>query len=233
MLDWIIVFVAVLGLGIGWLRERSARLRERAWAESEREAANDALATERQRIYDDLHDDLGARLLQLVYEASTPQQADLARAALQDLRDVVSRSRGAPGTLEDVLSDIRREAAQRLGAIGAELRWEQPDTLPDHRLPHDRALHLYRIVREAITNALRHAPGRRIRVRVRVAESSLDVELTDDGHAGPPTDASAGRGLSSMQQRAQQLDGEIAWLPGTEGGTKVLLTMPLATPERS
>ena len=231
MLDWIIVFVSVLGLGIGWMRERSARLRERAYAEAAREDAQEAIETERQRIYDDLHDDLGARLLQLVYEATTPQQADLARAALQDLRDVVSRSRGAPGTLEDVLSDIRREAAQRLGAIGAELRWEQPESLPQHRLPHDRALHLYRIVREAITNALRHAPGRRLRVRVRGGDTSLDVELTDDGVAGPPTDATSGRGLASMQERAHQLDGEIAWLPGTEGGTKVLLTIPLSPPE--
>src|SRR5690606_37915717 len=90
-----------------------------------------AVAAERERICNDLHDDLGARLLQLIYEAPDPRQADLARAVLQDLRDVVSRSRGTPGNLEQVLSDIRAEATQRLAAVGTTLRWEQPDQLPE------------------------------------------------------------------------------------------------------
>ncbi|MCR6700833.1 MAG: hypothetical protein NVV68_06655 [Dokdonella sp.] len=78
------------------------------------EAARLAAAAERERIYADLHDDLGARLLDLVYRAPTPAEADRVRAILQDLRDVVTRSRGTPGTLGDVLADIRAEAVQRL-----------------------------------------------------------------------------------------------------------------------
>jgi len=188
----------------------------------------EAIAAERERIYNDLHDDLGARLLQLIYEAQTPRQADLARAVLQDLRDVVTRSRGTVGNLEEVLSDIRTEATQRLSTIGTTLRWEQPDELPDQPMPPERALHLYRIVREAISNALRHADARRLRVRIRCSGERLDLELTDDGHAGPPTTQPAGRGMRTMRERADQLHGEIAWLPGTEGGTKVLLSVPLA-----
>ena len=184
-----------------------------------------AVAAERERIYHDLHDDLGARLLQLIYEAPDARQADLARAVLQDLRDVVSRSRGTPGNLEQVLSDIRVEASQRLAAVGASLRWEQPERLPSAALPPERALHLYRIVREAISNALRHAQARRLRMRIRASDHRLDVELTDDGaaSAGPVGEA----GVSGMRARADALHGDIAWLPGTEGGTKVLLTIPL------
>lgn len=197
-------------------------------AEREALAREQAVAAERERIYADLHDDLGARLLGLVHEASTPQQADRARALLQDLRDVVTRSRGTPGTLGDVLADIRAETAQRLAAVGVGFDWSLADDLPDPALDTGRALHLYRIVREAVSNVIRHAQARHVRVRVAVREAQLRLELTDDG-SGAGVDAPlAGAGLRGMRERAAELAGDIHWKPGTAGGTKVLLTMPLA-----
>lgn len=194
-------------------------------------SADAEIAAERERIYSDLHDDLGARLLQLVYEATDPRQADLARAVLQDLRDVVSRSRGVTGDLEQVLGEIRREATQRLSGVGATLLWEQADALPQSVLPQRKALHLYRIVREAISNALRHAEARRLRMRIRASGGRLDLELTDDGAAAGLDADVAGSGMRGMRARADALQGDIAWLPGTEGGTKVLLSIPLAAGE--
>jgi len=210
-----------------WLQERNAA-RQVDEARVQRLRIQ-AAAEERNRIFNDLHDDLGAKLLQMVYEAENPQQADRARALLQDLRDVVTRSRGTPGTLLEVLSDIRSEAAQRLAASGMALRWEQPESLPDPTLDAERALHLYRIAREAISNALKHARAQRLRVRVAVSGSLFRFEITDDGEFSPG--AGAGSGKRSMQARASQLDGDIAWLPGTEGGTKVLLEVPLTADE--
>jgi signal transduction histidine kinase len=206
---------------------RLARMREDARAEAQ-VLGEQSAATERQRIYDDLHDDLGAKLLELVYRAETPEMADRARAALQDLRDVVTRSRGTPGTLDEVLADIREEAQQRLAVAGIALAWEVAE-LPDAVvLPPARALHLYRIVREAVTNAIRHARAQRMRVRVRVGSDAVQLELTDDG-TGEALDAAAtaGTGMRAMRERAARLAGAIEWKAGTEGGTKVLLSVPL------
>ena len=186
-----------------------------------------AIAEERERIYADLHDDLGAKLLGLIHTAESPQQADLARAILQDLRDVVTRSRGTPGTLGDVLADIRSEASQRLAAVGIGLVWDESDDLPDPPLDTERALHLYRIVREAISNTIRHAHAGRLRVRVRVRDDRLGLELTDDGSGAALVATRPGAGMRSMRERAAELEGDIRWTPGTEGGTKVLLAMPL------
>lgn len=197
-------------------------------AERETLVREQAVAAERERIYGDLHDDLGARLLGLVHEAQTPQQADRARALLQDLRDVVTRSRGTPGTLGDVLADIRAEAAQRLAAAGIGLDWAPAPDLPDPALDTGRALHLYRIVREALSNVIRHAQARHVRVRVGVGGGQLRFELTDDGSGAGTFAAPAGRGLGTMRERAAELDGDIDWKAGTAGGTKVLLTVPLA-----
>jgi signal transduction histidine kinase len=215
------------------LRDSRRALSERI-AAAEAAARAQATAQERERIYGDLHDDLGAKLLSLVYEAESPRQADLARAVLQDLRDVVTRSRGTPGTLGDVLADIRAEAQQRLGVVGIGLAWDAPDGLPDPVLDTGRALHLYRIVREAISNVIRHAEARRLRVRVRHADGELRLELTDDGSGAAVEVAGngsgSGTGMRTMRERAGELAGDIRWTPGTEGGTKVLLALPLDAP---
>ncbi|MBX3689121.1 ATP-binding protein [Dokdonella sp.] len=229
----IVVLVALAFAAIALALSLRIRLgRERAQANArlhEREmlVRAQATASERERIYADLHDDLGAKLLGLVHSASTPQQADQARALLQDLRDVVTRSRGTPGTLGDVLGDIRAEIQQRLCAVGVTLDWQVAQALPDPALDTGRALHLQRITREAISNVIRHAQARHVRVRVAADDAQLRLELTDDGSGAGVDAPRSGSGLRGMRERAAQLAGDIDWKPGTAGGTKVLLTLPL------
>lgn len=190
-----------------------------------------AATAERQRIFQDLHDDLGAKLLDLVYGAESPQQADRAREALQILRDVVSRARREPGPLARVLDEIRAEAVQRLAAANLALDWQQTE-LPEPLFDQAQVLHLHRIVREAVSNALRHshAQGLRVRISASVADqraaAELVVEITDDGLYAP-AGIGSGTGTSGMRERAAQLQGEIHWDEGTRGGTKVVLRVPL------
>ncbi len=215
---------------LGWRVRRLERMLGTVRTDlARREAAlrEHAAASERERIFNDLHDDLGARLLGMIHEAATPAEADRARAALQDLRDVVTRSRGTPGTLLDVLADIHGEVAQRLAAVGMELDWEAAPDLPDPALDTARALHLHRIVREAVSNAIRHAEARRLRVRLRRHGERLCLDLTDDGSGEALAAVGRGAGTRGMQDRARELAGEIRWAPGTERGTKVVLEFPL------
>ncbi|MCG6116609.1 MAG: ATP-binding protein [Aquimonas sp.] len=197
-------------------------------ADSERRRIRQqATLEERERIYRDLHDDLGSQLLQMIYTAPNPEQADRARALLQNLRDVVSRSRGEPGRLGDVLAEIEAEARQRLAAVSVELNWEQAEHLPDPILDSGQALHLQRIVREGISNAIRHAQAHTLRVRVRPDAQQLLLDVTDDGF-GAPANQREGRGMDSMRTRAAELQGQIDWTPGTLGGTKITLRFPLS-----
>ena len=219
----------VLAVRLHQLREASGKrdaLAESRVSAREGEVREQAALQERERIYSDLHDDLGAKLLSMVYRAESPVQADLARAILQDLRDVVTRSRGTPGTLGDVLADIRTEATQRLEVVGIGLDWDASGDLPDPLLDTGHALHLHRIVREAISNTIRHAQARHLRIRVRARADELLLELTDDG-SGVSSEVSLGSGMRNMRTRAVELDGQIDWVEGTQGGAKVLLRMPL------
>lgn len=231
---WVITSVTVLICIWSGLERRRLRIRfaaqqalfaEQAKAERARIRQQTALE-ERERIYRDLHDDLGSQLLQMIYTAPSAEYADRARAVLQNLRDVVSRSRGEPGRLSDVLAEIEAEARQRLWAVEAELIWEQAEALPDPQLDSGQALHLHRIVREGISNAIRHAHVRRLRVRVRLDGAQLLLDLTDDGF-GTPESIREGRGMDSMRSRAAELKGRIDWTPGTHGGTKIVLRFPL------
>lgn len=218
------------------LYRRSRRLRQQMQELLKRVAADasarheltrvQAAAEERSRIYNDLHDDIGAKLLDLIYTAERPAHADLARAILQDLRDVVTRSRGAPGSLHDVLADIRAETGQRLQSLSIALDWQQEGPESDPQMDNGQALHLFRIVREAVTNAVRHAEAKRLRVRVREQAGELILDVTDEGEGAAPR-IGAGAGTVGMQSRAAELQGSIRWDPGTFGGTKVVLRFPL------
>ena len=200
--------------------------RRRAGANPKRVVVDEA-ALERERIYADLHDDVGARLLELIHGAESEQTRELARLALEDLRDIVSRTRSIRGSLVEVLAMIREETQRRLDARGVAMHWEVPDDLPDVALADSQALHLFRIFRESITNALRHGHAHRLRIRGRIVAGEFVADITDDGPGTPPSAVGQGRGTTNIRTRAEALGGQADWAPGTEGGTKVLLRLPL------
>lgn len=181
-----------------------------------------AIAEERERIYRDMHDDLGAKLLSLAIRAGDAETADIARAALQDLRDVVSRSSSAEAMLLDLLADRRSEIAARTASAKLRLLWNQQEDLPDSRLSASQALHLGRILREAVSNVLRHAGAENVVVSIHRLGAEYQISIEDDGR-NPPRNP--GRGMRNMSARAEQLGGHIEWIWG-EGGCRVELVLP-------
>ncbi|MFT3755959.1 MAG: ATP-binding protein [Pseudoxanthomonas sp.] len=228
----LILLVALAGLALAsWLRARTLqtelqRLREDTAAQLQHERQQGA-ESERHRLLDDLHDDIGAKLLNLIHSLERPEQADLVRAVVQDFRDVVSRSRQDACTLLQALGQVREETEARLDACGSRLDWQQHVDTPDPDLDERQTLHLFRIVREAITNALRHGHAAQVRMRIRAVGDELLLDVTDDGPGLAPTHDAAGRGIAGMRHRAQALQGRIDWEAGTLGGTKVILRFPL------
>lgn len=191
----------------------------------QRLAIAQAVEVERKRIYDDLHDDIGSALLTLLHRVPDGER-QLVREILQDLRAILAHDRGVEGTLLEVLAQLRDEIEQRLLTRAIELDWRQADTLPDPALDRAQAMHLFRIGREAVTNAIRHASPTRVRIIVRQVDSDLIFEVTDDGRFDPER-IGDGRGTRSMRARADELHGDIHWQQGTQGGTKVHLRFPL------
>lgn len=182
---------------------------------------------ERERIYRDLHDDVGAKLLSLVFRAGKPEDADLARSALRDLRDVVSRTGASSYQLEDVIADWRVECDQRLTEAGIALDWQVDGALEGLSLSQPQALNLGRILREAISNVIHHAGARNVGVSIAVADRQLRLEVRDDGRGLPAKLRPGGRGLRNMESRAARLGGVLSRENAEPSGCIVNLALPL------
>jgi signal transduction histidine kinase len=182
-----------------------------AQAANSRDAYERGAVEERGRVYRDLHDDIGAKLLSLVIGAENPDRADLARSALHDLRDVVSHNGRGPVPLNDLLADWRTEMDGRLTAAGLNLIWRQPYNLPDALVGSGPAMHLGRILRESTSNVLRHAKAATLTVAIQSEAGQLQIELEDDGLGLSEIIPRPGKGLINMRKRAEQLGGDIDW----------------------
>lgn len=185
---------------------------------------------ERERIYRDLHDDVGAKLLGLAISAqrsNQPREADLARSALQDLRDVVSRSAHSSSQLDHLFADWRAETEQRVHAAGILLNWCIPPTELPLLVNSASALHMSRILRESVSNVLRHARATHITIGHALHEDKLVLTIEDNGVGLPESGGKSGRGMSSMRARAAALGGSIRWQSVSPCGCKVTVEIAL------
>ncbi len=189
-----------------------------------------AVTEERERIYRDLHDDVGAKLLSLVYRSANAEDADLARSALQDLRDVVSRSGSDSFELEAVVADWRAECERRLADAGLRLEWQQSPELESLHLTQPQALDFGRILRESVSNVIRHAQATHIRIELWLADNTLQLVVTDDGIGCPDsTPCKPGRGIRNMSSRAHRLGGSFLIEYLSPNGCRLSASIPLQT----
>ena len=242
-----IVLAAAFGGG-RLIRSRSASARaseaRAARLEAEREQI---VAEERRRMARELHDVVGHAISTILLQvggarqvmASDPRDAERAmlaaeasgREALAELRRLVGLLREDDGEAElrpaPGLSGLQRLAEQTRTA-GLPVELEIPDEAAD--LPAGVELAAYRIVQEALTNALKHAGAAHARVVVRRDPRAVHLEISDDGH-GATSNGTAGHGLIGMRERVALYGGELDAGPGGEGGFVVRARLPLeATP---
>jgi signal transduction histidine kinase len=212
-----------------------------------RERLVTALEEERRRLRRELHDGLGPTLSGIVLQFGgvktmlrrDPEAAaalldrlrDAAQAAIADIRRLAYELR--PPQLDELglIGAVREHAAILTSAVpGGEsgngqltVMVEAPDELPP--LPAAVEVAAYRIVTEALANAVRHAKARTCRVRLTV-DNALDLEIRDDGR-GLPSPYRAGVGLPSMRERAAELGGTCTVEVPPDGGTSVRARLPV------
>ncbi len=181
---------------------------------------------ERRRILDDLHDDLGSKLLSLVYEAHSPQASELARDALRDLREVVSQPRDGDGSLAEAVAGWYGEVQKRLDAADIRFQWRQ-EVKSQQQMPHYRLRHITRMLREALSNVIRHAGANEVEIVIRQHDDVLELCIEDDGKAGDPADWKPGRGLNTIRYRLEKLGGRCRWQTNAKGGCRLTMTIPV------
>jgi signal transduction histidine kinase len=224
------------------LEHRAARLeRERE------ERARIAVADERARIARELHDIVAHSVSVMVVQVGVVrrrirgdrrEESDLlsevegtGRQALAEMRRLLGLRR----TDEDGLALAPQPTLERLPPLLEQLREAglpvdlrtEGDPVP---LPAGIDLAAYRIVQEALTNALKHAGPAHAAVAVRYAADALELEVTDDGRGAVAAGNGRGHGLIGMRERAALYGGTVEAGPAEHGGFTVRARLPLEGP---
>jgi two-component system, NarL family, sensor histidine kinase UhpB len=185
---------------------------------------------ERKRIAGDLHDDLGAKLLTIVHTSESERISTLAREALEEMRLSVKGLTGKPVRLADALADWRAEVVSRLGQASIEADWRGPVEDTEQLLSARVFVQTTRILREAVSNIIKHSGASHCKVRLMVNERDFGVTVQDNGRGiALELDGKLdrGHGMSSMKHRAKQMQGQCLVESGPGYGTVIRLTLPL------
>ena len=192
------------------------RLTERIVEQLERAVAYDRAVErgrgeERLRLAQDLHDDIGARLLTLIYKAQSPEMEEYARHTLQDLK-TLTRGLAAPShRLSHASAEWKADLTHRLNAANIELGWScEFDS--DLILSVVQWSGLTRALRELVSNAIAHSMASRVEVVIRLERDQLHLSVSDDGSGSNPKAWSHGLGLGGVRKRVKQLSGQVEWL---------------------
>ena len=166
---------------------------------------------ERLRIAQDLHDDIGARLLTLMYQAPSPEMEDYIRHTLQDLKTLTRGLAASEHRLSHAAAEWKTDLTQRLSAARATLDWTFTFD-EDLRLSVVQWSALTRVLRELVSNALYHGLATRIEVALRFQGPHLSLTVADDGGGRDPQSWSHGLGLGGVRKRVKLLGGTVRWL---------------------
>jgi signal transduction histidine kinase len=219
------------GLFIGVVLELARRRQLAAEAALAEARAARSRLEERARMVADLHDGFGsqltsARLCAEQQQLSGPALCVILDECLADLHLVVDTVENRSGDIGDSLRFLRHRLTGRLRGAPVTPQWEVR-TAGAPPLAPGRLLQLLRILQEAISNALRHANARTVRVVAEydAASEQLRCTVADDGQ-GFPAPAAEGAGLRNMRGRATRL-GATLEVRSTPQGTTVTLTVPM------
>lgn len=175
-----------------------------------RTAYETGVAEERARIARDMHDNIGAQLLSALHSPAPEGKDTKIRETLADIRGIINNASGNGLPLEVALGELRYETAERLEAAGLRLDWRVEAGADTPLSP--ATLHALRsILREVVSNAIRHAGASVFAVEIATAGDSerLRVTLADNGRGLSDEARRAGNGLKNIRDRVTLLGGTV------------------------
>jgi signal transduction histidine kinase len=247
VLSAFVVAAGALGVYVRTRRQHIQALHERArQLERERDQqARLATAAERARLAREMHDVVAHNLSVMIAladgarltAAQDPRKAERAMGAVSSTgREALAEMRRLLGVLRDGQDDTPLGPQPGIDALdglleqvrGAGLATRLTRTGTPAPVSPGAQLAVYRLVQEALTNTLKHAPGATAaEVRLHYDDDALSLEVIDDGApAAEPTDG--GHGLAGMRERAAAYGGAVEAGPDRRGGWRVRARIPLA-----
>lgn len=205
-----------------------------------------ALERERARIAQDLHDELGSSLTRISLlsdlvraDRDNPSQVEVhagklslsASQTVRALEEIVWAVRPGSDTLQSLVDYITHFAGELFEGSPTRCRLDVPDELPARTLPPDVRHNIFLIVKETLTNILKHASATEVHLQIKVAPRVLEIIITDNGHGFDVGAAAADgkrNGLENMHRRANAVGGKLTLTstPGTGTRTEFSVSFP-------
>ena len=235
--------VALTSLYLIWSKRRLFA-RMALLAEQRSELAQKLIATQESTlryIARELHDDFGQVLTAIGSvlaraERQWPDAESTVRGDLREARDVAQSTLDKVRSLSQALHPVILDEAGLEEALDGYLPMIERQTgvaisyeKEGSSFPVDSgaAIHVYRVLQEALNNVAKHSGAKQAWVRLRYRESELQLEIEDHGAGFDAEAVSGGIGLVAMRERAGLLGGRIEFLRPPQGGTLVRLTAPV------
>ncbi len=236
----VLLGVLVLVGGGGRIIEKRKAQRQLRQLEQER-----TVERERARIAQDLHDDLGSSLTRISLlsdlvkaDKRDPEQVELhanklaqsAAHTVRALEEIVWAVRPGSDSLQSLVEYIAHFANELFEDDHVRCRLDLPPDLPAHPLPPDVRHNIFLIVKEALTNALRHAEAEEVRVSAKVSGPDLEIVVCDNGRGFATDEAKSpakGNGLGNMRRRAKNIGATLTVETAVGQGTTIRLVVAL------
>ena len=200
-----------------------------------------ALEQERERIMREMHDSVGANLISALAiaehgDASSRTVATLKRS-LTDLRIAVDSLEQVDGDITLLLASFRHRMEPELRAAGWRFDWRVEDVPALDWLDSANALHVLRILQEALSNALTHSGGDVIAfgsgLSARMGSPGIEITIADNGiglerPSSSGNHAMGGKGQTNMLARAHALSAHLSFSNSQTGGAIVMLWLPIS-----
>ena len=203
-----------------------------------------AIEQERSRIAQDLHDRLGSQSTQIIFRTKALKDqllrqdwkemescADLIQKTAQDmtvsLDEIVWTTDPGKDNVESSMAFFLSYAESLFKDTATRLRIEVPMDVERRTLSMESRHEVFMAVREALTNALKHAQASEVWLRIRLDGGLLCISVDDDGLGLPPERVDKGRnGLRNIQRRMESIGGTVDFQPSKKGGFSVRISIP-------
>jgi len=201
-----------------------------------------AVEKERTRIARDMHDDLGARLTQIMLMSDHSKQKETmdevrvtlgkishtARNVVDNLDALVWSANPVNDSIDKLIAYIYEFAPAFLQMSSVRCRFDVPDEIPDGPLSAEVRHNLFLVIKETLHNIVKHAGASNVDIALRHEANVLTVTIKDNGKGFLPESISTfGNGLKNMEQRMKQVGGSFCLTSAPGKGTRVRMEIPL------
>lgn len=198
-----------------------------------------AVADERLRIAQDMHDDVGTGLSRIRYivnaikseetikEERLDKVAEISDDTISKMSEIIWALNETNQTLEELIFFIRSQVSEMVENAKMKFIGNIPDAIPKLSFGWMRNRHTFLLVKETVNNAIKHANATQISLFFEIRDGNLMITVSDNGNGFDTSQTYSGNGLRNYQKRIQSIGGSYTLTSQMGKGTQLVYTIPL------